>query len=74
MKNQHPKTTDVESFNDNILRIDLEDLQVDAMEQRIELALASLFDIDIWDDPGGPPGDPNQPCGQFSCTGYWPAA
>lgn len=74
MKKRNPGSQDIESFNDNILHIDLDDLEVDAMEQRIELALASIFDGDVWDDPGGPPGDPNQPCGQFSCNGYFPAA
>ncbi len=71
---KHDLKKDIVSFNDDILRIDLDDLEVDAMEQRIELALAAIFDGDVWDDPGGPPGDPNTPCGQFSCNGYWPAA
>ena len=70
MKKREPRSADVESFNENILHIDLDDLEVDAMEQRIELALASIFDDDVWDGPG----DPSQPCGQFSCDGYWPAA
>ncbi len=73
MKKHYPKTPDVESFNGKILSIDLEDVEVVAMEQRIELALASLFDGDLWDDPGGPPGG-DEPCGQFSCNGYFPAA
>ncbi len=72
---KHDLKKDIVSFNDDILRIDLDDLEVDAMEQRIELALASIFDGDVWDDdPGGPPGGPAQPCDQFSCNGYWPAA
>ncbi len=69
MKQHDPKNTDVKSYNDNILCIDLDELEVDAMEQRIELALASIFDGDLWDGP-----DPSQPCGQFSCNGYFTAA
>ena len=68
MKNGNPATADVESFNDNILRIDLDDMEIDVMEQRLELALASVFDTDFWG-----PEEPGQPCAQFSCTGYWPA-
>ena len=72
MKKSAPATPDVESFNRSILRIDLDDVEVDAIEQRIELAVASIFDGDLWDD-SGPPGGPSQPCDQFSCNGYWPA-
>ncbi len=70
MKNRDFETADLESFNNNILRIDLDDVEVDAMEQRIELALASIFDGDLW----GGPEEPGQPCNQFSCSSYWPAA
>lgn len=69
MKKHDSKTTDIESFNGNILCIDLDDMQIDGMEQRIELALASIFDGDLWEEPG----DPSQPCEQFSCNAYWPA-
>ena len=69
MKKQDPKASDVKSYNDSILCIDLDDMEIHTMEQRIELALASIFDGDLWDGPG----DPSQPCGQFSCNGYWTA-
>ena len=61
---QDPTHRDVESLNHNILKIDLDDLAVESMEQRIELTLAAIFDTTIWDGPGGP----GQPCGQFTCT------
>ncbi len=70
MRTKESEIKDIESFNDNILRIDLDDLEVGAMEQRLELTVASLFDGDGWGLlPGGGSG-----CDQFSCDGYWPAA
>ena len=58
---------DIDSLNQNILKIDLDDLAVDAMEKRIELTLATLLGGDLWDGPG----DPNEPCSQFSCSMYF---
>jgi len=69
MKQKNSTRKDIQSLNQNILKIDLEDLQVDALEDRIEMTLANLFGLEIWDGPG----DPSQPCGQFSCTSYLPA-
>ncbi len=60
---------DIQSLNQNILNIDIEDLHVEALEDRIEMTLANLFGLEMWDGPG----DPTQPCGQFSCTSYLPA-
>lgn len=60
---------DVQSLNHAILEIDLDDLQVETLDQRIELSLAALFGAestagDLMADGGS--------CGQFICTGYWP--
>lgn len=61
--------TDIQSLNHSILEIDLDDLEVEALDQRIELSLAALFGVesvggDLMAESGG--------CGQFMCTGYWP--
>ena len=69
MAEKTTRKTDVESFNDNILHFDLDDVEVGPMEHRIELALASIFDGDLYEEaPGGPD------CGTFSCNSYFPAA
>ena len=57
--------SDVQCLNENILRIDLDDLEVEVLDQRLELALATLFG-----DGGVEAGE--APCGQFTCTGYMP--
>ena len=61
-------STDVHCLNDNILRIDLDELEIETLDQRIELALATLF------GEAGAEGAGNLQvgCGQFTCTGYWP--
>ncbi len=58
---------DISSLNQNILHIDLDDIEVEAMEQRVELTLASLFG-DLSDGPM----QADAPCGSFSCSGYFP--
>ena len=61
------ETHDIDCLNQNILHIDLDDLGIDAMERRVELTLASVFG-DLFEDPPGT----DQPCGTFSCSGYFP--
>ncbi len=63
-------THDINCLNQNILTIDLADLEAEALEQRIELTVASLFSSEAWD--GRLP--PDEPCGQFSCSGYFTAS
>jgi hypothetical protein len=36
-------SADIECFNDRIFHIDLDDLEVETLDQRIELSLAVLF-------------------------------
>lgn len=62
------QSQDIDSLNQNILHIDLDNLEIEAMEQRVELTLASLFG-DLYEDPPGS----DEPCGTFSCSGYFPA-
>lgn len=63
-------TRDIESLNETILAIDLDDLEVEALDQRIELSLAVLFG----ETDGGAANSECQTfnCHQFTCTGYWP--
>lgn len=63
MKHQSPPR-DIESLNELIVNVDLDELEAEALDERIELTVAALF--------GDPVGDPAA-CGQFSCTGYWPS-
>ncbi len=72
MINKTTTHNDIDSLNQNILAIDLNDLEAEALEQRIELTVASVFDTEVWDN-GLPPGG-DEPCGQFSCTGYFTAS
>lgn len=53
---------DIESLNETIVNIDLDDLEVEALDERIELTLAVLF---------GDEGVGESTCGEFSCSGYW---
>lgn len=57
---------DIDSLNQNILHIDLGDLEVEPMEQRIEMTLATLFGGDLFQEPG----EPSNPCGQYVCSQY----
>lgn len=72
-KTDEPTATDladIQPLNHHILEIDLDDLEVETLDQRIELSLAALFGVE------GAAGDlvtENGPCGQFTCTGYWPS-
>jgi len=63
MRNQpeHLPSPEIECLNSLILNIDLDDLEVEELEQRIELSVAAICS-DF--DPG--PGD----CAQFSCMGF----
>ena len=64
MKQKNTGPHDIDSLNQNILSIDLDDLEVEAMEQRIEMTLATLFGADFWGDPGE--------CGTFACSQFIP--
>ena len=67
MARTHSESHDIDSLNENILHIDLDDLEIEAMEQRVELTLASMFG-DLFEVPPGT----DEPCGSFSCSGYFP--
>lgn len=51
----------IESWNHNILAFDLESLEGDCSEEKIQEVLCAF--------------DPYEPgsCGQFSCSGFWGA-
>ncbi|MEM7354421.1 MAG: hypothetical protein AAF657_26680 [Acidobacteriota bacterium] len=70
MEKKNQPIDDIASLNQNILSIDLGDLEVEPMEQRLEMTLATLFGADFWE---GPDDDPANNCNQFSCTMYQPA-
>ncbi|MCP4660204.1 MAG: hypothetical protein GY856_32790 [bacterium] len=60
-KPEQLQSTEIECLNSLILNIDLDDLEVEQLEQRIELTVAAIcsdFDPD--------PSD----CAQFSCMGF----
>ena len=62
------QSRDIDCLNDNILQIDLDALEVEVLDQRLELALVTLFgDLGI-----GGGEETEAPCGQFTCTGYVP--
>ncbi len=54
-------STEIECLNRLILNIDLDDLEVEELEQRIELSVAAMVS-DFDPDPGD--------CAQFSCMGF----
>lgn len=57
--------SDIECFNENTLLIDLDALELEVLDQRLELALATLFGpADIGIESAG--------CVQNTCTGYIP--
>ena len=65
----HPTTmtvatanTDISSWNENILAFDFDRWEKEGLDNLIDETLGLISD----------PLDPNDPCGQFSCTAYWP--
>ena len=63
--NSYPvPTQDLASFNSKILDLDLDEIEVEALEQRIEMAVAMIV--------ADGPMDPDS-CNGFSCTGFMPA-
>ncbi len=61
---QSLKCTDITCFNNSILQIDLDDLALEVLDQRLELAI-----VNLWGTPVEPSG-PDTQCTQFTCTGF----
>ncbi len=61
---RRPSTAAMTSFNERILEIDLDDLQAESLENRLELTLATLLGTAVAGKDVG--------CHQFGCVGYMP--